>query len=85
MKKNLILFALLIAFGTISAQKVITTKSEIEDVTVYLYGAEVKAKSVVNLTKGRGIFEITNVSPQAINNSVQIFKILRTSKSCRCL
>lgn len=72
MKRNSILLTLLIVFGTISAQKTIATKAEIDEVTVYLYGAEVKAKSVINLNKGRGIFEITNVSPQAINNSVQI-------------
>ncbi|MDD3686237.1 MAG: DUF4139 domain-containing protein [Bacteroidales bacterium] len=72
MKNLTILFALLIAAGSVFAQKPITGKAEIDEVTVYLYGAEVKAKSSVNLTKGRGIFEITNISPQAINNSVQI-------------
>jgi uncharacterized protein (TIGR02231 family) len=72
MKNLTIIFVLLIAAGSIFAQKPLTGKAEIDEVTVYLYGAEVKAKSSVNLTKGRGIFEITNISPQAINNSVQI-------------
>ena len=53
-------------------QSPVTSKANINEVTVYLYGAEVKAKSTVNLTKGRGIFEIHNISSQAINNSVQI-------------
>jgi uncharacterized protein (TIGR02231 family) len=71
--KRIMIFLLATMFaGTIFAQKPITAKAEIDEVTVYLYGAEVKAKSNVNLVKGRGVFEITNISPQAINNSVQI-------------
>lgn len=54
------------------SQTPVTSKANVEEVTVYLYGAEVKAKSTINLPKGRGIFEITNISQQAINNSVQI-------------
>ncbi len=70
-KLSIIIVTVLFALSTF-AQKPITAKSEIDEVTVYLYGAEVKAKANVSIVKGRGIFEITNISPQAINNSVQI-------------
>ncbi len=72
MKHLIILVSAILFAGSIFAQKPLTAKADIDEVTVYLYGAEVKAKTNVNLTKGRGIFEITNISPQAINNSVQI-------------
>jgi len=62
----------IIAFSQLYSQSALTSKANIDEVTVYLYGAEVKAKSSINLPKGRGIYEIHNISSQAINNSVQI-------------
>lgn len=71
--KHLIIFLLIVIVSfQLFSQKALTSKANIEEVTVYLYGAEVKAKSSINLPKGRGMYEIHNISPQAINNSVQI-------------
>ncbi|HOZ29744.1 MAG TPA: DUF4139 domain-containing protein [Bacteroidales bacterium] len=72
MKHLTILIIAVISMMQLYGQSPVTSKANINEVTVYLYGAEVKAKSTVNLTKGRGIFEIHNISSQAINNSVQI-------------
>jgi uncharacterized protein (TIGR02231 family) len=72
MKHVTIFFLAIIAFSQLYSQSTVTSKANIDEVTVYLYGAEVKAKSTINLPKGRGMYEIHNISPQSINNSVQI-------------
>ena len=74
--KNLFVIAFLIICSVnLIGQTVQTAKAEIEEVTVYLYGAEVKSTTNIPLVKGRGVIEIMNNSQQLIPNSVQINNI----------
>ncbi|PLX06316.1 MAG: hypothetical protein C0596_17750 [Marinilabiliales bacterium] len=72
MKKLILILSICWISSIVYGQKVLTSNAEVDAVTVYLYGAEVKAKTTLNITKGRGVFEIKEISPQAISNSVQI-------------
>ncbi|MBN2778614.1 MAG: DUF4139 domain-containing protein [Bacteroidales bacterium] len=72
--KKLVFFSLALSFLPMLciSQNANSTNAKIEKVTVYLYGAEVKATSSIKLEKGRGEFEIKCISPHAVANSVQI-------------
>ncbi len=72
MKKLLLFLSLAFCSSLMFGQNIYNTCAKIDQVTVYLYGAEVKAKSSIDLIKGRGVFEIRCISPQAVVNSVQI-------------
>ncbi len=72
MKKLLLILSLCLISTVIFSQQTLNSKAIIEGVTVYLYGAEVKAKTSADLPKGRGVLEIKQISPQAVTNSVQI-------------
>lgn len=73
MKKVFPILMLIMCFSLFAAaQNIYKANAKVEKVTVYLYGAEVKAKANLNLAKGRGVFEIQCISPQAVANSVQI-------------
>ena len=73
MKKIFPILAVIMLFSLfVKAQNINNASAKVEKVTVYLYGAEVKAQTSLNLKKGRGMFEIKCISPQAVANSVQI-------------
>jgi uncharacterized protein (TIGR02231 family) len=71
--KNLLLSIIMTCTAlSILAQDIYKSNAAVEKVTVYLYGAEVKAKTSIDIPKGRGVLEIRQISPQAVANSVQI-------------
>ena len=72
MKRILLILSFCVISSIIFGQKVISSNAKINEVTVYLYGAEIKAESNATLTKGRGTYEIKEISPQVVVNSVQI-------------
>ncbi|WP_024770051.1 DUF4139 domain-containing protein [Aquimarina macrocephali] len=67
-------FSFIIAFG---AEK--KTETTIEEVTVYLEGAQIKRTASVNLTSGTNEITLSDLSPNIDENSIQISGLKNTS------
>lgn len=73
MKKFNILLATIALLPFIGfSQNEITSKSEIEDVTVFLSGAEIHRTAKINLKSGSNVITFEQLSPYINSNSIQV-------------
>lgn len=71
--KNLLLFVLLFCTtNAFSQAKQINLETEIDNITVYLYNAEITSKKTVNLQIGQTEITFVNLSPYILDNSIRV-------------
>lgn len=72
MKKSILLLLLFCSLNSFSQSKQISLETEIENITVYLYNAEITSKKSVNLETGQTELTFVNLSPYIVDNSIRV-------------
>ncbi|MCT4582956.1 MAG: DUF4139 domain-containing protein [Flavobacteriales bacterium] len=70
--KLLFTIALLTSFNLLLAQETKTVDAKIDEVTVFLNGAEIKRKATVSVDKGTNELKFVDLSPYIQPNSIQV-------------